>query len=98
MIYSYYCEECDKVIEEDFPFGKNPQDIRCSCGFNAYRTFGECNFILKGSGWPGKSEKVNKELTDRNKNAGKKSKENNWTPTLQALDYGNGDIREVKKK
>ncbi len=94
--YSYYCEKCDSVFDKDFDFGKAPNNVKCDrCNTDCKRSYDSCSFVLKGGGWPGKSMKFNKEQTDKNINAGIRQKDRKPPVRLKALDYGNGDVREV---
>lgn len=98
MLFDYRCSECEHVFESDFPVGKAAKEVECpECGKTAKRAFTSCNFILKGGGWPSKSGRFNKEMTERNEAAGKRMKDNVPPVRLKAHDYGNGDIREVEK-
>lgn len=83
--YEYYCEACEKVIEQEFPFGKPAKTVKCECGKDATRYFGGgCNFVLKGGGWPSKFHRFNKEMTDRNRKAGEKMRAT-WEGTQPKL-------------
>jgi predicted nucleic acid-binding Zn ribbon protein len=53
MKYEYECEECGVTDCVDYPMGQAPEAIICLCGGQMSRVF-SCNFILKGSDWPGK--------------------------------------------
>jgi predicted nucleic acid-binding Zn ribbon protein len=91
MLYDYRCSECKTKFEVDFPMGEAKKKVLHSeCGNMAKRTFG-CNFILPDP------SKFNREMTERNRKAGERQKDNIPPVRLKALDYGNGDVREVKK-
>ena len=97
MTYEYRCRDCNKDIEKDFPIGKADGEVPCpSCGDMAQRAFNSMSFILKGGGWPGKSNRMNGEMTARNKRAGERMRGNKPGVELVAYDYGDGDIRDVK--
>jgi putative FmdB family regulatory protein len=101
MTYDYQCSECGIAFEEQFPIGKAEKSVPClECGSQSKRIFTSCNFILKGGGWPSKKISFNEEMTARNETAGRNMrKEHGDGPVrLVAHDYGNGDVREVKKK
>ena len=92
MLYDYRCSECEMKFEVNFPLGKAEKEVECSeCGKQAKRVFG-CNFILPDA------SKFNREMTERNRKAGERQKANRPPVRTIAHDYGNGDIREVKKK
>lgn len=74
MKYEYFCESCQKVIEKDFPFGKPKKQVCCECGEKAERYLGNVSFVLKGGGWPSRSERMKNEQTAKNKAAGKRMK------------------------
>lgn len=98
MLFDYRCPECETMFEMNFPIGKAEDKVECQeCGKTAKRIFTSCNFVLKGGGWPSKKESFNKEMTKRNEAAGKRMKDNVPPVKTVAHDYGNGDIREVKK-
>ena len=54
MLYEYYCENCDKVFEQNFKMGEAPKSVKCICGKTAGRDYGKTSFILQGGGWPSK--------------------------------------------
>jgi len=101
MLFDFGCKQCEVRFEVDFRVGEAPAHIECpDCGSEAKRQFTSCNFILKGGGWPSKKGSFNKEMTDRNERAGKRMRVEHGEHgplKLAALDYGNGDVREVKK-
>lgn len=73
MIFEYSCQKCKHIIEKQFPVGKADETVPCpTCNESCGRHYGEMNFILKGGGWPGKSLTFNKEMTQRNEDAGKR--------------------------
>ena len=91
MLYDYRCSECKAEFEANFPMGEAKKEIEClECGNMAKRAFG-CNFVLPDA------SKFNREMTERNRKAGERQKDNIPPVRLKAYDYGNGDIREVKK-
>lgn len=99
MIFTYRCKECGKGIEADFRIGKAPSEIGCECGAYAKRSYESMSFVLKGGGWPSQGSRLNTEMTKRNEAAGRRQgKEWGSGPVKTvAHDYGNGDVREVKK-
>ena len=100
MLYDYRCEKCHTEFEMNFRIGTAESTVECpECKATANRAFTSCNFILKGGGWPSKKGSFNNEMTKRNEAAGKRMrKEHGKGPmTLVAHDFGNGDVREVKK-
>jgi predicted nucleic acid-binding Zn ribbon protein len=85
MIYQYKCAPCDVVIEKDYPLGKAEEAVKCdTCLGDCPRHYGEMNFVLKGGGWPGKAHSFNKEMTQRNVDAGNKQ-ESVWRDTVPKL-------------
>lgn len=99
MIYGFKCKKCDKTHDLNLPVGQT-KDVKCpDCSEIMSRVWG-CNFILKG--WfPGKSISFNSEMTRRNEEAGERMRRTAPEKPgmkLAALDYGNGDIRELPKK
>ena len=99
MQFEYKCEECKIIFSKDFRIGQAEKLVDCpDCGNNeCKRHYGQMSFILKGGGWPGKSERLNNEMTARNEAAGHRMRKEHKPPVnLKALDYGNGDVREVK--
>ena len=98
MLFDYKCSGCEIIFEADFPIGKAEKEVPCpECSEPSKRVFTSCSFILKGGGWPGKSGSFNKEMTERNESAGRRMKDNVPPIKTVAHDYGNGDVREVKK-
>ena len=97
MLYEYYCENCDKVFEQNFKMGEAPKSVKCICGKTAGRDYGKTSFILQGGGWPSKGMKFNKEMTDRNTAAGKRMHKNRKGTELKTLayDYGGGKVEGV---
>lgn len=96
MMYGYRCE-CGKDMDENFPIGKAPDTVTCECGKEAKRVY-SCNFELAGGGWPSKKIALDREMTARNERAGQRMrKEHKPGMKLAALDYGGGDVREVKQ-
>jgi len=84
-IYEYYCEKCDALIEMEFPFAQNPRSVKCECGDDAQRYLGgDFQFILKGSGWPGKTNRLNREMTKRNEDAGSRMR-GTWGDSVPKL-------------
>lgn len=101
MLFDYKCTECEYQFEMNFPIGKAEERVECpECTGSAKRSFTSCNFVLKGGGWPGKAATFNKEMTDRNEAAGRRMRKEHGDGPVKTVahDYGNGDIREVKKK
>ncbi len=98
MRYGYSCKKCGD-FDRTFPIGQAPDVEKCPvCGNKSKRTF-SCNFVLKGGGWPSRTVAMDRAMTAKNERAGKRMrKEHKPGMRLAALDYGNGDIREVKKK
>jgi len=73
MKYEYFCEDCQEVIEKEFPFGKAEKTVSCEkCGKEAERYLGNVNFVLKGGGWPSRSVRMKNEQTAKNRAAGRK--------------------------
>lgn len=97
MIYQYFCEKCEKILEVDFPFGKSKSTIKCDCGEISSKYYGEIGIVFRGDGWSSKDMKIDKQMEERNKKAKRKTRDNHHSPKIVAYDYGNGDVREVKK-
>lgn len=97
MIYEYKCEYCSDVFEQSFHIGCAESSLECpSCGGSAKKLISGCNFLLKGGGWPGRSNRLNTEMTKRNEKADRRMrKEHDPAPTPAAYDYGGGDVREA---
>lgn len=96
MTYEYHCKSCDTYFDMKFPIGEALSEVKCpSCEKLSCRCFRSCSFILTGGGWPSKSARLKKEMTDRNNKAGERMRKNHDSPVKTvAYDYGNGDIRE----
>lgn len=101
MLFDYKCVDCGFRFEQNFAIGKAKDDVGCpECNGCAKRSFESCNFILKGGGWPSKSNSFNKEMTERNERAGKRMRKEHGEGPVRTVahDYGNGDVREVEKR
>lgn len=101
MLFDYKCSDCEEQFEMSFPIGKAEDEVECpSCKKTAKRIFTSCNFVLKGGGWPSKAGSFNKEMTERNERAGRRMRKEHGDGPVRTVahDYGNGDVREVKKK
>jgi predicted nucleic acid-binding Zn ribbon protein len=72
------------VFEKDFRIGKAEAEVPCECGESAKRFFGEMSFVLKGGGWPGRSNRMNSEMTSRNEKAGERMR-GTWEGTQPKL-------------
>lgn len=97
MRYDYKCLECDERFELSFPIGQAPRKAPCpSCGAESMKLISCSSFVLKGSGWPGRTGRMKTNMTKSNEDAGHRMrKEHKPGMKLAALDYGNGDVREV---
>lgn len=85
MIFEYFCEKCQNVLEKDFRVGQADKFLICeNCSSKCERHYSDANFILKGGGWTGKTSKMNREQTLKNENAGKNMEER-WRPTVPKL-------------
>jgi len=97
MLYDYRCKKCQEEFEVDFRIGQAEAVVPCpKCQSDSKRAYTSCNFSVDG---PSKMNSFNKEMTERNEKAGRRmKKEHGDGPVrLVAHDYGNGDVREVKK-
>jgi len=97
MLYDYNCPE-HGLFEASFQIGEAPPSTTCpECGSEAKRAFTSCNFQLKGGGWPSKSLRLNREMTQRNERAGRRMKKEHGDGPMKlvAHDHGGGDVREV---
>ena len=97
MRYDYRCLGCDQRFELTFPIGQAPQKATCpGCGEEAKKLISCSSFVLKGGGWPSRTGRMNTDMTKANEKAGRRMrKEHSPGMKLAALDYGNGDVREV---
>ena len=98
--FDYLCPSCDLLFEKAFKPGKDKNRQKCpNCGKMASKYFGTINATVqfKGGGFPSNDMKFKKDMTRRNEEAGKRMRKNKPPVTTVAHDYGNGDIREVKK-
>ena len=78
MMFQYKCWDCEEVIEKEFPIGKADEKVPCpKCKKEVERFWGEVSFVLKGDGWAGKNIAFNREMTQRNEDAGKRM-EKTW--------------------
>lgn len=97
MLFQYLCRECEVIVERDFRVGNADPEVVCpECKGVCSRHYGSMTFILKGGGWPGKTQKLNQEMTSKNEAAGRRMR--GQTPGMRtvAYDYGDGDVRDVK--
>jgi hypothetical protein len=53
MLYDYKCLTCCHEEEQDFPIGKQPEDIVCESCFNRSERNIKFNGVLKGLSTPG---------------------------------------------
>jgi putative FmdB family regulatory protein len=99
VAYEYKCLGCSCRFDLDFPIGEAPPTARCpECGEEAKKLISCSGFVLKGGGWPSRGNRLNSEMTRRNEDAGRRMRREHKPPMrLAALDYGNGDVREVGK-
>ena len=72
MVYEYKCLDCDKIIEKSFSIGRADTTVDCECGKSAKRCYRSMSFVLKGGGWPGRSNKMKNEQTANNEAAGRR--------------------------
>ncbi len=88
MIYEYHCQSCGdstdrfvKVAERNDP---KPCEVK-GCEGTATRMFNPVNagFVLKGHGWPTRDSRANKSMKAKQRAAKAKSRDNNFTPSLQ---------------
>ncbi len=82
MRYDYECDSCGEVFEKEFPLGKAPQKVKCSCGKRADRQIGAVGFILKGGDWPGQTMRRKAEGTANNEEAGRRMRKSHTAPKL----------------
>jgi hypothetical protein len=98
MLYGFHCKSHGD-FDIDLPIGTAGQTAKCpDCGVESKRTYTSCNFLLVGGGWPGKSNRLNSEMTQRNERAGARMRKEHGDGPVKTVahDYGGGDIREVK--
>lgn len=85
MIFEYFCENCEKVLEREFNVGKAVKKTTCeNCGKKCERHYSQANFILKGSGWPGRTISQKKDMTAKNEKARTNMRER-WEPQMPKL-------------
>ncbi len=97
MVFEYACKACEIKFEKNFPIGKADGEVPCpECKEDCKRHYGNMSFILKGGGWPGKTNSMNKEMTDKNEAAGRRMRKEHTPMKMIAHDYGDGDVREIK--
>ena len=97
-IYEYFSEKLQEPFEMEYALGKAPAKAKHpETGEKCERYYGSMEFVLKGPGWTGRSKKMNRDMTKRNDAAGHRMRKEHDNPKIVAHDYGNGDIREVKK-
>ena len=95
-VYEYSCNKCGSAVNKFFPMGEAEKVVLCECESEAVRVFSS-NFVIKGHS-PSQSFKRNAQMTKLNEEAGHRCrKEHEPGLKLAALDYGDGDVREVKK-
>ena len=76
--YSYSCDKCETRTDKEFAMGQAPRQIKCpKCGKEAKRLYEATAVLFKGNGWPSKSMKFKKEMTDKNNISRNKMKDNN---------------------
>ncbi len=65
--YDYKCTKCDN-IQEEFHGISEEKEILCNeCQSVCEKTFStNTQFILKGSGWPSKEQKLKSDMTKKN--------------------------------
>ena len=72
-LYTYQCRSCEFPFEVLSSISEYQSERECpECGGVGGRTITEVNFVLKGSGWPGKNIKVNNQMLKRREVVGKK--------------------------
>ena len=54
MLYDYVCLHCGHSQEASHSMNDSPEVICKVCGKQMVKKISNCNFILKGGGWPGK--------------------------------------------
>jgi putative FmdB family regulatory protein len=98
MTFQYACRKCREIVERDFRIGQADAEVPCpTCEESCKRYYGDMSFILKGGGWPGRTQRLNREMTSRNEAAGHRMrKEHKPGMEIAAYDYGNGDVRDAK--
>lgn len=95
MVYEYQCDKCSERIEKDFSMGKAPRSIKCGCGAKAKRVYSGLAISINGA--IDRKSTFGEEMKKRNQKAAHRQQGRDAPVKLKALDYGNGDIREVKK-
>lgn len=98
MLFSYECQKCGKRFDGDYPIGKAPRVTPCpACKSDSKRVYEGMSIAVKISGKP-MSSTFGEQMKARNLAAGHRMKGRKAPVRVKALDYGNGDIREVKAK
>ena len=95
MLFPYMCSKCGKRFDGDFPIGKAPRGVPCpSCGTGAKRVYAGMSLSVKVSG-RAPSSNFGEQQKRKNEKAAYRMKGRKSPVRLAALDYGNGDVREV---
>lgn len=97
MTFSYLCQKCENRFDGDYPIGKAPRSCKCpKCGGKSSRVYEGMGIAIKvGSSFSHGSRTFGEEMKARNIKAAQRMKGKKPPVRLAAMDYGNGDIREV---
>jgi hypothetical protein len=94
MLFPFQCEKCGKKMDEDFPIGKAPRSVRCSCGGTCRRVYAGTSLSIRVSGRTSGST-FGEQQRQKNLQASHRMKGRKPPVRTVAYDYGNGDMREV---
>ena len=96
MLFPYQCEKCGNKLDGDFPIGKAPRSMPCTCGANAKRVYSGVSIAVSVHGVSsGRKMTFGEEMKQRNASAGKRMKGHKPPVKLVGYDYGDGKVKEV---
>lgn len=95
MFYDFECCKCKRVTEHQFGMADVPRTVTCECGYIAKRLYSPVAIGIDGG--IDRTSGFGESMRKRNEKAAKKMREKAPPMRTVAHDYGNGDIREVKK-
>ena len=85
MTFVYACEKCSSRLELQYGMGKAPRSVPCpSCKSTAKRVYEATAIHFKGTGWPSKTFKFKKEMTEKNDISYSKMRDSN--PSAKHMD------------
>jgi len=97
MTFSYMCVKCGKGFDGDWTIGKAPKTVPCpACGGTGKRVYSGVSIAVKVSG--SRPSGFGEQMKRRNDEAGRRMKARKPPVRLAALDYGDGNVKEVRAK